>query len=78
MIVMNTNKLEINMTFCPKWTSVLRELIAMDYFDTLEKNEGKGGMFKDRHQWWGREFRRSLLSNMDKLFPKAIIYVLYH
>ena len=35
-------------------------------------------LFKDRHQWLGREFRRSLLSNMDKLFPKAIIYVLYH
>ena len=33
---------------------------------------------KDRHQWWGREFRCSLLLNMDKLFPKAIIYVLYH
>ena len=33
---------------------------------------------EDRHQWWGREFRCSLLLNMDKLFPKAIIYVLYH
>ena len=45
MIIMNTNKLEITTSFCPKWTSVLRELIAMDYFYTLEKNEGKGGMF---------------------------------
>ena len=34
--------------------------------------------FKDRHQWWGREFRCSLSLNMDKLFPKAIINVLYH
>ena len=33
---------------------------------------------KDRHQWWGREFRCSLLLNMDQLFPKVIIYVLYH
>ena len=33
---------------------------------------------KDRHQWWGREFRCSLSLNMDKLFPKAIINVLYH
>ena len=35
-------------------------------------------MFKDRHQWWGREFRCSLSLNMVKLFPKAIINVLYH
>ena len=34
--------------------------------------------FKDRHQWWGREIRCSLSLNMDKLFPKAIINVLYH
>ena len=33
--------------------------------------------FKDRHQWWGREFRCSLSLNMDKLSPKAIIYILY-
>ena len=31
---------------------------------------------KDRHQWWGRGFRCSLSLNMDKLFPKAIMYVL--
>ena len=36
------------------------------------------GCLKDRHQWWGREFRCSLSLNMDKLFPKAIINVLYH
>ena len=35
-------------------------------------------VFKDRHQWWGRGFRCSLSLNMDRLFPKAIIYVLYH
>ena len=33
---------------------------------------------KDRHQWWRREFRCSLSLNMVKLFPKAIINVLYH
>ena len=33
---------------------------------------------KDRHQWWGRGFRCSLSLNMDKLFPKAIMYVLYY
>ena len=33
---------------------------------------------KDRYQWWGREFRCSLSLNMDKLFPKAMINVLYH
>ena len=33
---------------------------------------------KDRHQWWGREFRCSLSLNMVKLFSKAIINVLYH
>ena len=41
----------------------------------------KGGVrvtVKDRHQWWGREFRCSLSLNMVKLFPKAIINVLYH
>ena len=35
-------------------------------------------LFKDRYQWWGHEFRHSLSLDMDKLFPKAIIYVLYH
>ena len=35
-------------------------------------------MFKDRHQWLGREFRGSLALNMDKLFLKAMIYELYH
>ena len=34
------------------------------------------GTVKDRHPWWGREFWCSLLLNMDKLFPKAIINVL--
>ena len=33
---------------------------------------------KDRHQWWGREFWCFLSSNMDELFPKPIIYKLYH
>ena len=33
---------------------------------------------KDRHQWLGREFQCSLSLNMDKLFPKVIINVLYH
>ena len=32
----------------------------------------------DRHQWLGLGFRGSLLLNMDTLFLKAIIYVLYH
>ena len=36
------------------------------------------GIELDRHQWWGRGFRCSLSLNMDKLFPKAIMYVLYH
>ena len=30
------------------------------------------GLFKDRHQWWRREFRCSLSLSMDKLFPMAI------
>ena len=34
--------------------------------------------FKDRHQWWWREFRCSLSLSMDKLFPMAIKYVIYH
>ena len=34
--------------------------------------------FKDRHQWWGREFRCSLSLDMDKLFPKAILYIVHH
>ena len=33
---------------------------------------------KDRHQWWGRGFWCSLSLNMDTVFPKAIICVLYH
>ena len=33
---------------------------------------------KDRYQWWGHEFRHSLSLDMDKLFPKAILCVLYH
>ena len=34
-------------------------------------------LFKDRGAG-GREFRCSLSLNMDKLFPNAIINVLYH
>ena len=34
--------------------------------------------FKNRLQWWGHEFRCSLSLDMDRLFPKAIIYMLYH
>ena len=33
---------------------------------------------KDRHQWLGCGFWGCLLLNMDTLFLKAIIYVLYH
>ena len=33
---------------------------------------------KDRHQWWRREYRCSLSLSMDKLFPKAMKYVIYH
>ena len=33
---------------------------------------------KDRHQWWGHDFRCSLTLDMDKLLPKAMIYILYH
>ena len=42
------------------------------------KNTEKTFRIKDRYQWWGHEFRHSLSLDMDKLFPKAIIYVLYH
>ena len=34
-------------------------------------------IIKDRQQWWGREFRSSLSLDMDKLFPEAIIHILY-
>ena len=30
---------------------------------------------KDKHQWWGHEFRCSLSLDMDKLFPKALMYI---
>ena len=33
---------------------------------------------KDRHQWFGREFRCSLSQSIDKLFPRAIICNAYH
>ena len=34
--------------------------------------------FKDRHQWWRREFRCWLSLSIDKLFPMAIKKVIYH
>ena len=62
-----------------KSVPTVRQTLSMHrYLQSQGLHRSVGTPLKDRHQWWGRELRYSLSLDMDKLFPKATLYIVYH